>query len=110
MTEKKSERRSQKRIATRVPVTIKSTDGAMQTTGVTRDLSSSGIFLYADAKISAGSELEIILVLPPEFTDGEKRWACCQASVARVENNEDGGQFGVAATIRRFEFLPEIPS
>ena len=110
MADKNSERRSQKRIATRVPVTIKSTDGAVQTTGHTRDLSSGGIFLYADAKISVGSELEIVMVLPPEFTAGEKRWACCQASVARVENKDDAGQFGVAATIRRFELLPEIPS
>ena len=110
MMEKSSERRSQKRISSRVPVSIKSTDGAVQTTGYSRDLSSSGIFLYADANISPGTELEIVLVLPPELTNGEKRWACCQASVARVENKGDGGPFGLAATIRRFELLPEIPS
>lgn len=110
MAEKNSERRSQKRIATKVPVTIKSTDGAIQTSGYTRDLSSSGIFLYADANIDSGSELEIVLVLPPELTGGEQRWACCQASVARVENKGNGGPLGVAATIRRFEFLPEIPT
>jgi hypothetical protein len=110
MTEKNTERRTQKRIPTRVPVTIKSTEGGVQTTGYTRDLSSSGVFLYADADINAGSELEIVLVLPPELTNGEKRWACCQASVARVENKGDGSPLGVAATIRRFELLPEIPS
>lgn len=109
MVEKNSERRSQKRIAARVPVTIRTADGALETTGHTRDLSSNGVFLYADAKIAAGSQLEIILMLPPEFTDGKKRWACCQASVARVENATDGGPLGVAATIQRFEFLPEIP-
>lgn len=110
MSGKNSERRSQKRIAAKVPVTIKSSDGAVQTGGYTRDLSSSGIFLYADAEINAGTELEIVLVLPPELTGGEQRWACCQALVARVENKSDGGTFGVAATIRRFEFLPEIPT
>ena|SRR6266568_2691374 len=110
MAEKSSDRRSQKRVATRVPVSIKSSDGAIETTGHTRDLSKSGVFLYADAKIAAGSQLEIILMLPPEFTDGQKRWACCQASVARVENAEGGGPFGIAASILKFELLPEIPS
>jgi PilZ domain len=110
MNEKNSERRSEKRIAAKVPVTVKSSDGIVQTGGYTRDLSSSGIFLYADAEISSGSDLEIVLVLPPELTGGEQRWACCQASVARVEKEIDGGPFGFAATIRRFEFLPEIPT
>jgi hypothetical protein len=30
--------------------------------------------------------------------------------VVRVEDSEDGGDFGVAASIRSIEILPEIPS
>jgi hypothetical protein len=51
--------------------------------------------------------LEIVLILPAELGLGDKQWACCQASVVRVE---DGDQFGVAATIDRLDMLPEIPT
>ena len=49
-------------------------------TGVTRDLSTGGIFLYTDSRISEGSELEMVLILPAEITNSEKQWVCCQAS------------------------------
>jgi len=110
MSDKPSERRSQKRVIAKVPVTLQSNDGRLQATGHTRDLSSNGIFLYTEENIAPGSDLEIMLVLPPEFTGGEKRWACCHASVCRVEEQGNGGQIGLAARVRRFEILPEIPS
>ena len=59
--------------------------GVGQATGFTRDLSASGIFIYTDSQISEGSELEMVLILPPELTHGEKQWVCCQASVVRVK-------------------------
>jgi len=107
MTRGSEDRRSQKRIPTRVPVKIKPRTGEPQT-GYTRDLSTNGVFLFTEARLDEGSELELILVLPPELTNGEKRWACCQASVVRVEPSSDGGSVGMAANIRRFEFMPEI--
>jgi len=55
---------------------------------VTRDLSMGGIFLYTQQRISEGSKLEIVLILPAELGFGEKQWACCQASVVRVEETE----------------------
>jgi len=109
MSSSHEDRRSRKRIPAQVPVQIKHKAGTVQS-GHTRDLSTSGVFLYTDAQLSEGSELEIILVLPPELTNGEKRWACCQASVVRVESPVNGGIVGMAASIRRFELLPEIPS
>lgn len=108
MSHDSQERRSGKRIPARVAVKITPKTGIVQT-GHTRDLSSNGVFLYTDAHLVEGSELEIILVLPPELTDGEKRWACCQASVVRVEPSGPDGNFGMAASIRRFELMPEIP-
>jgi hypothetical protein len=102
------ERRVGKRISARVPVKIQAKNCPEQT-GHTRDLSTNGVFLYTDSHFSEGSELEIILVLPPELTDGERRWACCQASVVRVEPSGQDGNFGMAASIRRFELMPEIP-
>jgi hypothetical protein len=104
----KSERRADKRIATSLPVSIKSPQGEA-ITGHTRDLSTSGIFLYSDTRIREGSELEMVLMLPPQLTGGEKRWVCCQASVVRVEGSRESGPFGVAASIRSIATLPEIP-
>src|SRR5271170_1064581 len=104
----KSERRSRQRIPVRLGVSIRSPQG-QAATGYTRDLSTSGIFLYADSQILVGTELEMVLMLPPQFTDGEKRWVCCQASVVRVECGGEGGHFGVAASIRSIATLPEIP-
>lgn len=110
MTDVKHERRSGKRLPVRVPVSIKARRESSDATGFTRDLNTNGIFLYTDSRISEGSELEMVLILPPEVTHGEKQWVCCRASVLRVEDNEDGGDFGVAASIRSIEILPEIPS
>jgi hypothetical protein len=110
MTDVKRERRSGQRVAARVPVKIKSQAGPVEATGFTRDLNQGGIFLYTDSRIIAGSELEMVLILPPELTQGAKQWVCCRASVLRVEDSEGGGDFGVAASIRSIEVLPEIPS
>jgi len=108
MPDLKSERRSRPRVAASLPVSIKPSEGE-PITGQTRDLSMSGIFLYADAPILEGSQLEIVVMLPPQLTAGEKRWVCCQASVIRVTGSRDAGPLGVAASIRSMAALPEIP-
>ena len=108
MAAPKSERRSQNRIPLRLPVSIRSSQSE-SVTGYTRDLSMSGIFLYTDAQILEGSELEMVLMLPPQLTNGEKQWVCCRASVVRVENGQNEKQIGVAANIHNIASLPEIP-
>lgn len=98
------ERRSGTRFLTQVPTRVRTqqgTDHAAQT----RDVSASGVFLYTKSRIETGTEVELVLILPPELTSGEKCWVCCQATVVRVE--EDGPEFGVAAQIRRMDILPE---
>jgi hypothetical protein len=99
-----TERRAGTRIPTRVPTRIRTahgTDHAAQT----RDVSANGIFLYTKSRMEAGTDVELVLILPPELTYGEKCWVCCQATIVRVE--EDGAQFGVAAKIKRMDLLPE---
>jgi hypothetical protein len=110
VTDPKRERRSRPRLPVRLPVSIKSKHGGIEATGFTRDLNLSGIFLYTESPMCEGSELEMVLILPPEITQGEKQWICCRASVVRVEANKPGGSFGVAAHIRSLEILPEIPT
>ncbi len=98
-----TDRRSGKRIATRVPTRIRTAHG--EDNAQTRDISANGVFLYTKSKIEKGTDIELVLILPPELTSGEKCWVCCQATVVRVE---EGPEFGVAAQIRRMEILPEL--
>ena len=88
-------------------MSVRSSHG-QSSTGQTRDLSTSGIFLYVDSEIAVGSNLEIVLMFPPQLTSDEKRWVCCQASVVRVEPGGKEANFGVAASIRTITTLPEI--
>ena len=98
-----NERRSGTRIATRVPTRVRTAQGAEQT-AQTRDVSANGVFLYTNSKMEKGTDVELVLILPPELTAGEKCWVCCQATIVRVE---EGPEFGVAAQIRRMDILPE---
>jgi hypothetical protein len=99
-----NERRSGTRIATRVPTRVRTAQGAEQT-AQTRDVSANGVFLYPNSKMEKGTDVELVLILPPELTAGEKCWVCCQATIVRVE---EGPEFGVAAQIRRMDILPEV--
>jgi PilZ domain len=106
MADSKVERRSGRRIQADIPLSIKLPQGELEAIGRSRDLSESGIFFYTDAQIGEGSELEMVLILPPELTQGEKRWVCCQASVVRLEERNGGGEVGVAAVIKNLQVLP----
>jgi PilZ domain len=99
------ERRSGQRVPVRVPVKVRHEGTEHQ--GLTRDLSSSGIFLYSESEMKAGSKLELVIMLPPGLGLGPGGWTLCDASVVRVEKS-DGKGMGIAATLDRIEFLPEI--
>src|ERR1700704_890171 len=100
-----AERRSVKRIPTRVPARIRTRQG-IEYSAETRDVCANGLYLYSKSRMEQGSEVELVLILPPELTSGEKCWVCCQATIVRVE--EEGSEFGVAAQIRRMDILPEV--
>ena len=100
------ERRRQERKPARVPVKVRTENGPEQS-GQTRDLSSSGIFLYSDSAMEPGAKLELVVMLPPGLGLGPGGWTLCQASVVRGEQG-DGKGVGVAATLDRIELLPEL--
>ena len=102
MSEPKPERRAGKRVAVRVPVSIKPQGQSADVAGFTRDLNTSGIFLYTDGIARRDLVTGIKLLR-------EKQWVCCRASVVRVEDSGHAGSLGVAAKIRSIEGLPEIP-
>ena len=99
-----TERRSGTRIVTRVPTRVRTQRGT-DLQAQTRDVSANGVFLYTNSKMEKGTDVELVLILPPELTSGEKCWVCCQATIVRVE---DGPEFGIAAQIRRMDILPEV--
>jgi hypothetical protein len=100
-----NERRSGTRIASRIPTRLRVPERG-EVPAQTRDVSANGVFLYTNSKMEKGTEVELVLILPPELTSGEKCWVCCQATVVRVEG--EGTEFGVAAQIRRMDILPEV--
>jgi hypothetical protein len=99
-----TERRSGKRISTRVPTSIRTGKG-VEHSAQTRDVSTNGVFLYTKSRMEKDAEVELVLILPPELTSGQPCWVCCQAKILRVE--ESGREFGVAAQIQRIDMLPE---
>ena len=105
----KIDRRSRERVATAVPVRVRGRAIDAEMSAETRDVSTNGIFLYTKSRIVEGSDVELVLILPPELTSGEKCWVCCQARVLRVEQGA-GNDFGVAAEIQRMDIMPEIPA
>jgi len=102
---KSDDRRLRQRLPVRVPVKVRHESGEHQ--GVTRDLSSSGIFLYSESEMKPGSKLELVIMLPPGLGVGPGGWTLCEASVVRVEES-DGKGMGIAATLDRIALLPEI--
>jgi len=103
------DRRSRERVVTRLPVRVRSKAANVELSAETRDVSTNGVFLYTQSRMTEGSDVELVLILPPELTSGEKCWVCCHATVLRVEQGA-GTDFGVAAEIRRMDILPEIPA
>ncbi|MFZ3262553.1 MAG: PilZ domain-containing protein [Terriglobales bacterium] len=103
-----SERRRQERTRVRVPVKVRPQSGrGSEYSGLTRDLSSSGVFLYSESALEPGAKLELVIMLPGGIGLGAGGWTLCQASVVRVEKSEGKG-VGIAATLDRIELLPEI--
>jgi hypothetical protein len=85
--------RSAKRIRVEVPVHLD------RGSGITRDISSSGVFFFTDRKISQGMPLCFVLELGHVFT-GEPVRLHCKGQVVRVE--ESGERTGVAVSISEF--------
>jgi hypothetical protein len=99
-----SERRSGTRFPARTPTRVRTPQG-LDHGAQTRDVSANGVFLYSKSHMETGSEVELVLILPPELTSGEKCWVCCQATIVRVE--KEGDEFGIAAKIQRMDIMPE---
>lgn len=114
------ERRVGQRFLYHLPVSLRECCGEIQGAGFTQDLSSRGVFLFTDAALTEGREVELTLRMPSEITLGESMRVRCRGRVLRVEKpaasfaqNTAGREpcvprLGVAVRFDSYEYLPEL--
>ena len=96
-------KRKYKRHKMTTPATIRA--GGHTLAATTRDVSLGGLFIFTDAALREGSEIEIVLMLPKELGLPASEMVCCHGKIVRSETID--GQQGVAVTIDRFQSLPQ---
>ena len=108
MPRSRKENRRAERYSYSIPTSVRPHGGESRSLAVTGNLSQKGVFFFSDAKVQAGSDIELVLIMPPEIPEFARRWVCCNARVVRVEEKPGEKQIGIAAEITRCEALPEI--
>jgi hypothetical protein len=97
------ERRKAQQFLIRLPVTVKYTQaGHYEFTGVSRDMSASGMFLHTDSDIEKGAQVEVILTLPSKTSEQITIQVC--GTVVRVERSSLPG---IAIEFEKLVILPE---
>ena len=104
-----SERRVARRYDLSLPVMVRipAPGFAGTQSGRTRDISTKGLYFVIDQDLRAGSNLDIMLTLPKEMTNGEEVLVKASGKIVRVESRmEDGNErLGVAAVIERYDIM-----
>src|SRR3984885_3031801 len=107
MAETQQEKRSARRFALRIPVSVARGETMEQSEPAQlRDVSARGICLYLDSPIEQGSPIGFTLTLPPEITLTESIRVQCIGRVVRIDG-ANNGKMAVAAVIEEYEFIPE---
>ena len=108
MAETQQEKRSARRFALRIPVSVARGEKMEQSEPAQlRDVSARGICLYLDSPIEQGSPIGFTLTLPPEITLTESIRVQCKGRVVRIDDAANTGKLAVAAVIEEYEFIPE---
>lgn len=114
------ERRVGQRFLYHLPVSLRECCSQIEGAGFTQDLSSRGVFLFTDAAVTEGSEIELTLRMPSEITLGESMRVRCRGRVLRVSKpaatfaQSSAGRepsvprLGVAVRFDSYEYLPEL--
>jgi len=114
------ERRVGQRFSYLLPVSLRRVSDAIQARGFTQDLSSRGVFLFTDACLTEGSEIELTLRMPSEITLGEDMPVCCRGHILRVVRPAEAmsqahaaeTKIGVAVRFEGYKYLAdsEVPA
>ncbi len=79
-----SEERTGKRFPLKLPVTLRNSAGAANTSNI----SSAGVYVWSDAKLKPGSKVEFDITLPGDAIGSEKEVRIhCQGRVLRTEES-----------------------
>jgi hypothetical protein len=104
-----TEARTGKRFPLQLPIKIHKEDTAVDTSGITGNLSAAGVYIRADASLEVGSPVEFEITLPPEVTGGKDDVVIqCRGRVVRTDepaNAASGDNRGVACVIDSYEFV-----
>jgi hypothetical protein len=99
------DRRRARRITLQQAVSVMIGNDGHEVPAITENLSSAGVLLYAAQLIQEGSEIGLILVVPPLEGEAEGRRMWCFGKVLRVEKELKEGKFGIAIGFQRLEVL-----
>jgi hypothetical protein len=105
--EPEGDKRSTRRFALRLPVSVRQEEDVEEHAAQTRDVSARGICFYIDSALQAGSAIHFTLTLPPEITLTESIRVRCKGRVVRVEGGSAANKMSVAAVIDEYEFLAD---
>jgi len=99
------DRRRAQRIDLKQDASLVIGDGGLVIAAITENFSSAGVLLYADQLIQDGSEIGLVLVVPPTESEAKGRRMWCLGRVVRVEKQLKEKRFGLAIALQRFEEL-----
>jgi hypothetical protein len=101
------DRRGAQRILLQQAVSVVIGNDGHEAPAITDNFSSTGVLLYADQLIPEGSEIGLILVVPPVEAEAEGKRMWCFGKVLRVEKELKEGRFGIAIGFQRWEVLSQ---
>jgi PilZ domain len=116
------ERRVGQRFPFSLSVAFRQIPDSIEGVGFTQDLSSRGVFLYTDAPLTEGAEIELTLRMPSEITLGQSMNVRCRGHILRIIRPakplameslsavRGETKIGVAVRLEGYEYLPELPS
>ena len=103
------DRRAARRYELSLPVIVRAADDkeAASLTGKTLDISNRGVYFTIDQSLSAGTELELTMILPGEVTGGAEVFIRATGKVIRVGIPFGNGdqKVDVAAAFKRYEIV-----
>jgi hypothetical protein len=102
------EKRTRQRFPLQLPIVVAAGGEELEVSGITRDVSSAGVFFYMKSWPSDKSTLEFRMIMPPELTGSAGARAVCKGKVVRVEAGSEFGVTGVAATIDTYRLGSQL--
>ncbi len=112
MSTAQPERRSKPRVSAQLPVSIRCGPQDDYCLGVSRDMNSSGIFLYTDSdaraatRLGVGARVELLTRMALSAEGGREVPVLCAGTVVRFEE-EPAGRLGIAIAFGQVEILGE---